>query len=308
MSVKLLTSGGGGVVLTPSSSIASDQTMYLPVSGVSGGTVVCSDSSGNVGIGTNAKLNMLTVGGGGTTLENYYSTYLANSYYSNSWKYAGNGVAWGIGNNFGGVSNGVTIAVAASNSGGSGAALTWNPAFNIDTSGNLLVGTTATYGPSGKGICLTTFDDGGHKSSCIDIGHEVSVSSGYGFSRFYYNGSQIGAISQNGTTAVVYNTTSDHRLKTNVRDADAKSFCSIKFRDFEWVDGRHDCGVIAHELQEVYPDLVLGEKDAVNDEGNPVYQQVNYTGLICRMGTVIQQQAKAIESLTERIAALEGDK
>jgi len=101
----------------------------------------------------------------------------------------------------------------------------------------------------------------------------------------------------------------------------------IQFRDFEWVDGRHDCGVIAHELQAVYPDLVLGDKDAtevrtveitpeVKDaEGNvvtpavteeqtfPKYQQVNYMGLIGRMGTVIQQQQLAIEALTARLTA-----
>ena len=33
--------------------------------------------------------------------------------------------------------------------------------------------------------------------------------------------------------------------------------------DYEWTDGRHDCGPIADQLQSVYPSLVLGEKDAV---------------------------------------------
>ena len=102
------------------------------------------DSSGNVGIGTSSPNNKLTIEGS-ATLNPYYATYLANSYYDSAWKYAGNGVAWGIGNNFGGVTNGTTIAVASSNSSGSGAALTWNPAFNIDSSGNLLVGTATAF-------------------------------------------------------------------------------------------------------------------------------------------------------------------
>ena len=51
MPVKLLTSGGGGVNLVPSSSIASDQTMYLPTSGTSGGTVLCTDSTGGTANG-----------------------------------------------------------------------------------------------------------------------------------------------------------------------------------------------------------------------------------------------------------------
>ena len=100
------------------------------------------DSSGNVGIGTSSPNNKLTLEGS-VTLNPYYATYLANSYYDSSWKYAGNGVAWGIGNNFGGVTNGTTIAVASSNSSGSGAALTWNPAFNIDSSGNVGIGTSS---------------------------------------------------------------------------------------------------------------------------------------------------------------------
>ena len=112
----------------------------------------------------------------------------------------------------------------------------------------------------------------------------------------------------------------------------------IKFVDYERIDGRHECGVIAHELQEVYPDLVTGEKDAIeirkieltpaieeikDEDGNiiteavaatyeeqefPVYQQVNYMGLIARIGTVVQQQAKLIEAMQVRIETLEGAK
>ena len=37
----------------------------------------------------------------------------------------------------------------------------------------------------------------------------------------------------------------------------------------------------------------------------PVYQQVNYTGLIGRMGTTIQKQQRMIEALEARLAALE---
>ena len=107
------------------------------------------DASGYVGIGTSSPVNALTVGGNGITLPASYETYLVNSYYGGSptaWRYASNGVAWGIGNNFGGVTSGVTIGVATSNSGGAGAALTWNPAFNVDSSGNLLVGYTSSNG------------------------------------------------------------------------------------------------------------------------------------------------------------------
>jgi len=134
----------------------------------------------------------------------------------------------------------------------------------------------------------------------------------------------------------------------------------IEFVDFEWVDGRHDCGVIAHQLQSVYPDLVIGEKDATEirtveitpavpaateqrlvtpevqavydgndivtpgvaavyetvevtpaipavteDQTFPVYQQVNYMGLIGRMGTRIQSLQRTVDAMEARLTALE---
>ena len=105
------------------------------------------DSSGNVGIATSSPLagSNLSINGSMSLIPSY-STYLTNSYYNGAWKYAGNGVAWGIGNNFGGVTNGVTIAVASVNAGGAGAALTWNPAFNIDSTGNVGIGLTPATG------------------------------------------------------------------------------------------------------------------------------------------------------------------
>jgi hypothetical protein len=100
------------------------------------------DSSGNVGIGTTSPKNTLDVSGS-VTLDQNYQSYLVNSYYNSGWKYIGNGFAWGIGNNFGGVTNGVTIAVTSVNAGGAGAAITWTPTFNIDSSGNVGIGTAS---------------------------------------------------------------------------------------------------------------------------------------------------------------------
>lgn len=179
---------------------------------------------------------------------------------------------------------------------------TISTAMTLDASGNLSVWTTSASNQPTGGISLNQ----GSGQSSLAIGHVEGTSSSTYYIPFSYNGSIIGSITQNGTTAVAYNTTSDHRLKINVRPANAVRFKDIAFRDFEWIDGRHDCGVIAHELQAIYPDLVLGEKDAVDADGNPVYQQVNYIGLICRMGTVIQQHdlaIQALESLRQQLIA-----
>jgi hypothetical protein len=112
-------------------------------------------SAGNIAINTTNPVNTLTLAGSVTLLQNY-QTYLVNSYYSGGWKYAYNGVAWGIGNNFGGVANGTTIAVASVNTSGNDAALTWIPAFNIDTVGRV----TMPYQPYLKAVA----NGGGHAS------------------------------------------------------------------------------------------------------------------------------------------------
>jgi hypothetical protein len=82
---------------------------------------------------------------------------------------------------------------------------------------------------------------------------------------------------------------------------------------YTWkIDGSAGQGFIAHELQEVCPDAVSGEKDAVDADGNPQYQGIDTSFLVATLTAAIQeqqaiieQQSQAIASLTTRIAALE---
>lgn len=39
-------------------------------------------------------------------------------------------------------------------------------------------------------------------------------------------------------------------------------------------------GFLAHEVQAVVPEAVTGEKDAVDSDGKPVYQQVDYSKVV----------------------------
>ena len=124
----------------------------------------------------------------------------------------------------------------------------------IDTSGNFLVGTATVISPN-PGISLTP-----GSGSQIAIGHGNGQASGTYYAYFVYNGTVIGSITQSGTTAVLYNTTSDQRLKENIQDADSASSLidSLQVRKFDWkADGSHQrYGFVAQELVAVYPEAV----------------------------------------------------
>ncbi|QIE89442.1 tail fiber domain-containing protein [Pseudomonas nitroreducens] len=86
---------------------------------------------------------------------------------------------------------------------------------------------------------------------------------------FYYNGlNAVGTITTNGTSTA-YNTSSDYRLKQEIQDADAdaawRNLDGYRIRSYAYkTDPGHRIrfGGIAHELAEVNPDMVTGEKDA----------------------------------------------
>jgi hypothetical protein len=79
--------------------------------------------------------------------------------------------------------------------------------------------------------------------------------------------------------------------------------CTYKWK----VDGSDGEGFIAHELQEVVPQCVTGEKDAVDAEGKPKYQGIDTSFLVATLTAAIQEQQALIESLTARITALESN-
>ena len=65
-------------------------------------------------------------------------------------------------------------------------------------------------------------------------------------------------------------------------------------------------GFIAHELDAVIPEAVTGEKDAVDDEGEPMYQGIDQSKLVPLLTAALQEAIGKIEDLTARLDALEG--
>jgi hypothetical protein len=118
----------------------------------------------------------------------------------------------------------------------------------------------------------------------------------------------VGTISHNGTNTA-YNTSSDYRLKENIlpmTGALAK-VSALKPCTYVWKStGANGQGFIAHELQEMFPDAVTGEKDALDKDGNIAPQSIDTSYLVATLTAAIQEQQAMIETLTTRLNALEG--
>jgi hypothetical protein len=176
----------------------------------------------------------------------------------------------------------------------------------IDSSGNLLVGTTSAFPQNNSNSCFVTGPTGGYGSSFMQI--PAGSPNGYGILGFYAGNVTLGNVSKNGTNSVAYNTSSDYRLKEDVQPmmgALAK-VAQLKPVTYKWkVDGSDGEGFIAHELAEVCPHAVTGEKDAVDAEGKPVYQGIDTSFLVATLTAAIQEQQAIITALTARVEALD---
>jgi hypothetical protein len=109
-------------------------------------------------------------------------------------------------------------------------------------------------------------------------------------------------------SGVAYNTTSDYRLKTDVQPMTGASarVQALKPVNFEWiVNGTRVDGFLAHEAQEVVPEAVTGTKDAVDEDGKPVYQGIDQSKLVPLLTAALQEALTKIEALEARITALE---
>lgn len=133
------------------------------------------------------------------------------------------------------------------------------------------------------------------------VTHISGTGSGIPYINFSYAGTTIGSITQSGTTAVLYNTTSDYRLKNNARAlvGSGEFIDALKPTTWEWSeDGRTDSGFLAHEFQTVSPYSVNGEKDAEDEEGNAIYQSMQASS-----AQVIANLVAEIQDLRKRLAA-----
>ena len=176
----------------------------------------------------------------------------------------------------------------------------------IDSSGNLLVGQTSVGYANSNSFTLSTTTSGGY----ISVSHVSGKTDGSLYIGFGYNASPIGSITQNGTTGVLYNLTSDYRLKNNQEDlTGAKDFImALKPKKWQWWDGSGEgVGFVAHEFMEVAKYSGHGEKDAVDADGKPVYQSIQPSSseVMANLVSFIQEQQAMITTLQTQVTALQ---
>ena len=281
-----------GTVGPPDGSVTSAKLVYPLTTFSSTGiddnatsTAMTLDSSGAVGIGTTSPAKTLDVNGqlrirnGGATGYGLLE-YGASSTATNNWHVGseGDGSFRFYSGNFG----------------------AGTERMRIDDFGRVKINTTQTGGV----LNINNFEGAAH---CLDLGTDASSDTLAAF-RLSTNadgsgGTAVGSISVSGSSTS-YNTSSDYRLKENVTDITGaterlKQLNPVRFNFIADADTTVD-GFLAHEVQDVVPEAITGTKDAVDDDGNPVYQGIDQSKLVPLLVATIQE-------LEARIAALEAN-
>jgi hypothetical protein len=211
--------------------------------------------------------------------------------------------------------------------GGSGPTGTGGPGGSPGPTGpNNLAGTTSyivRFAGTNNGTTGVTFDNTdkilvGASTASTNIATVWLYRTGNGSGRFniiktgsgtydsfanYRDGTYVGGITYS-NSASGFPTSSDYRLKYDLKNFNGLSLLSrIKVYDFAWkLDDTRSYGVIAHELKEVLPDAVNGEKDQYCevDPTNIKSQGVDYSKIIPILIQSLQELEEAITELESK--------
>jgi len=174
---------------------------------------------------------------------------------------------------------------------------TTNPAGKLDVNGNIRAGAGTTKG----------FE--------INTGYGVhGMKSYYGtlyFTTSLYAGG-VNGIPYKSISASAFYVNSDYRLKTNVTVLEGASerVKKLNVHRFNWKDRLDEekvDGFIAHELAEVIPEAVTGDKDAFREDGTLDPQQIDQSKIVPLLAAALKEAIEKIEQLETRIQTLENN-
>lgn len=185
----------------------------------------------------------------------------------------------------------------------------WNSDQSLSTNARTGVAATQAAGthlhPDGYGLFSRS-------NATVCYIHRFGTTGTSTMVQFLYNGTNNGTINVASGGTPAFASGSDYRIKEDVQPVtDAlermKGIQAYTFRKIKEVDPEQNLqtGFIAHEVAAVHPEAVIGEKDAVDEDGNPEYQQVMDAKLTPLMAQAIKELIEKNEALEARIAALE---
>jgi hypothetical protein len=194
--------------------------------------------------------------------------------------------------------------------------------MRIDSSGNLLVGTTDStlVGRADSGrVCIDNLDGNdclqlkGSGVNHLNIASWIPLSGGgyhIGFGDGTGSYTERGVISTDGSVTN-YGGTSDYRLKENVIEL-TEAISRVKMLSpsrFNFIDKPEQTidGFIAHEVQTVVPEAVVGEKDALKEDGSIRPQQLDNSKLVPLLTAALQEALEKIDNLESRLLQLESN-
>jgi hypothetical protein len=252
-------------------------------------TAVTINTSQQVGIGQTSPSYLLDVlggstsnalvhfNGGGGRKDGYLGTDGGGAYFADSSSDAGNAFYINTTGNY------LSLATSGTEK------------VRIDTSGNLLINqTSATLGNSKSSYFVP---------GALVVSHSTSNSSGDNYVAFGYNGGTIGSISQSGTTGVLYNITSDRRLKTNIEPITnaldkVNTLDGVTYNWNELAENKditiREAGLIAQQVAEVLPEVAT-----TRDNG---YMAIKYDRIIPLLVEAIKELSAEVKELKKKIS------
>jgi hypothetical protein len=279
------------------------------------------DSSGNVGVGTSSPATKLDVAGPASVTSFTGTTRLGATVRGSSSTndYSGIDIIGGglttpvariAALTTGG---GSTLSFGTSNSYASGIT---NTAMTIDSSGNLLVGTTSPL----TGARASILNSGTNANApTLHLHNDSSSSTAWAVSsRLEIGSNSAGAVHFGGTTSgagswyLLGNGTSswssDSRLKKNIettRDGYLEDLCQLRVVKYNWnthEDGApKELGLIAQEVEQIFPGLVM--ESLTPEEDGTTHKMVKGSVIPYMLLKAIQEQQAIIESLKARLDA-----
>jgi len=308
----------GGFELTNAAAIGSNSSLLLKSN--NGTTAVTIDTAQNVGVGVTpsawglGKAIQIAGSTGFLGFSGANGNTVTNAYYDGgNYRYISNGYAL-LSSQAGGAGGQHQWYTAPS--GTAGNPITFTQAMTLDASGNLLVGTTSQVNNA-----LTTLTSSTARASLslacttANQGNNVlyiqkfdnTTTTGTVFVAFAINngGAGSGQINANGSGAAAFGSYSDSRLKENIVDLPSQlsNIMALRPVEFDYIEsegGGHQIGFIAQEMQTIYPDAV-GERVPDN-----MLSITGWSKTEARLVKAIQEQQSLIQSLTDRLTALEG--